>query len=203
VADSLWTETAQRLLERTASAEPTPGGGSVAMLAASFGVGLVIMALEVTRKRKDAPQGLDPLIAEGRRLLEATRRAADEDVEVFESYMAALRLPKASDEEKSRRREALAAAALRASEVPLAAARLCLSALALGARAAALAHAAIRSDVNAGALLLTAAGRAVLLNVDANLPSLADDTQRARLAGERSRCEAELCAGEAAALAER
>jgi formiminotetrahydrofolate cyclodeaminase len=200
MADSLWSDAAQSLLERTASAEPTPGGGSVGMLAGSFGAGLVLMALEVSRKRKDAAPGLDALLAEGRPLLEAARRSADADVEVFEAFMAALRLPKQSDEEKARRGAALQEASVRATEVPLEAAELCVRALELAERAAALAHRNILSDVAAGALLLCAAGRAVLLNVDANLGSLKDEARRARYAGERERCERELREREAAVL---
>lgn len=200
MADSLWSDAAQSLLERTASAEPTPGGGSVGMLAGSFGAGLLLMALEVSRKRKDAAQGLDALLAEGRPLLEAARRSADADVEVFEAFMAALRLPKQSDEEKARRSAAMQEASVRATEVPLEAAGLCARALELAERAAGLAHRNILSDVAAGAMLLCAAGRAVLLNVDANLGSLKDEARRARYAEERGRREQELREREAAVL---
>jgi hypothetical protein len=44
----LWVSTAEQLLQRTSSAEPTPGGGAIAAVTAAFGVGLVHMALEVT-----------------------------------------------------------------------------------------------------------------------------------------------------------
>lgn len=201
MADSLWSDAAQSLLERTASADPTPGGGSVAMLAGSFGLGLVLMALEVSRRRKHAPPAIDSLLAEGRPLLEAARRSADADVEVFDAFMAAMRLPKSSDDEKASRRSAMQDATVKATEVPLEAAGLCASGLDLAERAAGIAHANILSDVAAGALLLGAAGRAVLLNVDANLGSLKDETLRSRYKDERSRREAELREREAAVLA--
>lgn len=201
MADSLWSDAAQSLLERTASADPTPGGGSVGMLAGSFGLGLVLMALEVSRKRKDAAEGIDPLLAEGRRLIEATRRSADADVEVFDAFMAAMRLPKASDEEKARRRSAMQEATVKATEAPLEAAGLCAAGLDLAERAAAIAHENILSDVAAGAMLLAAAGRAVLLNVDANLGSLKDESLRTRYTDERTRRESELREREAAVLA--
>ncbi len=201
MADSLWSDAAQSLLERTASADPTPGGGSVSMLAGSFGLGLVLMALEVSRNRKDAPQGLDPLLAEGRPLLEAARRSVDADVEVFDAFMAALRLPKASDDEKARRRSAMQEATVRATEVPLAAAGLCASGLDLAERAAGIAHKNLLSDVAAGARVLAAAGRAALLNVDANLSGLKDEALRTRYTGVRTRRESELREREAAVLA--
>ncbi len=200
MADSLWADSAQGLLERTASADPTPGGGSVGMLAGSFGVGLVLMALEVTRKRKDAPEGIDALLAEGRPLLEAARRSADADVEVFDAFMAAMRLPKESDDEKQRRRAAMQEATVKATEVPLEAAELCLRALGLAERAAGLAHPNILSDVAAGSMLLAAAGRAVLLNVDANLGTLKDAERKERYAAQRNDREASLRDAEAAVL---
>ena len=200
MADSLWSDTAQSLLERTASADPTPGGGSVGMLAGSFGLGLVLMALEVTCKRKDAPAGIDALLEEGRPLLEAARRSVDADVEVFEAFMAAMRLPKASDDEKALRRAAMQEATVKATEVPLEAAGLCASGLELAERAARSAHTNILSDVAAGVMLLSAAGRAVLRNVDANLGSLKDEGLCARYSDERSRRESELRAREAAVL---
>lgn len=200
MADSLWADTAQGLLERTAGADPTPGGGSVSMLAGSFGVGLVLMALEVTRKRKDAPAGIDALLAEGRPLLEAARRSADADVAAFDAFMAAMRLPKQTDAEKTRRRDAMQEATEKATEVPLEAAGLCQQALGIALRAAGLAHPNILSDVAAGSLLLAAAGRAVLLNVDANLGTLKDAAKKERYGADRASREASLCQAETAVL---
>ncbi len=200
MADTLWADSALGLLERTASADPTPGGGSVGMLAGSFGVGLVLMALEVTRKRKDAPDGIDALLDDGRPLLESARRSVDADVEVFDAFMAALRLPKESDEEKARRRAAMQDATVEATEVPLEAAGLCLKALDLAARAAGLAHPNILSDVAAGSMLLAAAGRAVLLNVDANLGTLKDAERKERYTAQRAECETALREAEATVL---
>jgi formiminotetrahydrofolate cyclodeaminase len=200
MADSLWSDTAEGLLERTASADPTPGGGSVGMLAGSFGLALVLMALEVTRKRKDAPEGIDALLAEGCPLLEAARRSADADVEVFDAFMAAMRLPRQSDEEKARRRAAMQEATVKATEAPLEAAALCLAALDLASRAAGLTHPNILSDVSAGAVLLGAAGRAVLVNVDANLGTLKDAERKQRYASQRAECESSLRDAEAGVL---
>ena len=158
------------------------------------------MALVVSRKRADAAEGLDALLGEVRPLLEAARRSADSDVEVFDAFMAAMRLPKQSDDEKARRRTAMQRATVEATEVPLEAAGLCARALELAERVAGLAHPNILSDVAAGAILLAAAGRAALLNVDANLASLKDEERRARYTDERQRREAELRDRESAVL---
>ena len=185
---SLWDESAGALLERTASAAPTPGGGSVAALAGAFGAGLVAMAIEVTRGRNasvltDEREALAALIA-------GLRGAADEDREVFEAYMAALRLPKASDDERARRTEAKTQAARRATEAPLAAAARMRDALRLAEAVRGQVKKSVVSDVDAGADLLRGAVHAALRNVDINLPALPEEeregpaTERAALARE-------------------
>ena len=59
-----------------------------------------------------------------------------EDIAAFDSLMAAYKLPKATDEEKSRRAEAIQAGLERATEVPLECARACAHVVAMARRAA-------------------------------------------------------------------
>lgn len=174
-ADSLWGWGLAEFRDRTASADPTPGGGSAAMVAASIGLGLVLMALRVTARRADAdPLALAPLIDAGERRLAELSQHADADIAVFEGYMAALRRPRATEEEKAARRQALAQATVAATEIPLNAAQSVVEALDLARQAAQLAHSGIVSDVGAGAALLCGAVTAVLYSVDINLKSMAD-----------------------------
>ncbi len=188
---TLWTDTVEHLLNQTASANPTPGGGSISMVSAAFGLGLVIMALEVSNRRKNAPDGLSPLINEGRKILDAVRVSADADIDVFNTFMSALSLPKYTEEEKAQRKQAIQNATVKATEVPLSSARLCVAALDVATQAADIAHSNILSDVATGTLLLVAAGRGVLLNVDANLGSLRDRTLAEEYSQERATQEVE------------
>jgi len=192
MSKTLWTDTVEHLLDRTAGSDPTPGGGSISMVSAAFGLGLVLMALEITNRRKDAPDGISPLINKGRRILEAVRVSADEDIDVFNTFMSALSLPKVTDGEKAQRKQAIQEATVKATKVPIKSASLCVAALDLAAQAADLAHPNILSDVAAGTLLLVAAGRGVLLNVDANLGNLTDRILAERFANERATREIEL-----------
>jgi methenyltetrahydrofolate cyclohydrolase len=210
MSETLWTLTLRDFLSATASAQPTPGGGSVACVTAAYGLGLVIMALEISRKRKDVarPAEIDELIAEARPLLDLIAAAADADIAAFRDYMAALRLPKETGEQKRRRSTAMQEAVVRATESPLAAARLMVGALQLATRALPLTHAHVVSDVAAGAGLLDGALTAVLLNVDINLPGLTDtafqaecETARVHLAKEGAALAADLQRAAARALA--
>jgi formiminotetrahydrofolate cyclodeaminase len=191
--DTLWSGGLAAFRDATASSEPTPGGGSVAGVSATLGLGLVIMAIEISARRKDAarPGETAALIERARRLLDQLSADADADVHAFRAYMAALKLPKVTDEEKAGRKQALAAAGLRATETPLLAARHIIEALYLANAAEPLAHPHVVSDVGAGTALLEGALKAILFNVDVNLPSLADAAAKAAFAAERTALAAE------------
>ena len=185
MTDSIWTWGLAEFRDRTASADPTPGGGSAAMASAAIGMGLVLMALRVTEGKVDDKAALSPLIEGGDRLLAEVSGHADADIAVFEAYMAALKLPRGTDEEKAARRAALAEAAVAATEVPLNAAQSVLECLDLARQAAAVADQGILSDVAAGAALLNGAVTAVLYNVDINLKSVKDADTAADFAKSR------------------
>ena len=176
---SLWELSAGDLLDRAASGDPTPGGGSVAAIAGALGLGLVCMALEVSVRRADAGPEIGALLGRARTLLGALRAHPDADVAAFEGYMAALALPKVDADQKARRREAVQRAAHAATAAPLAAGHDLLAGLELADQATKLTHRSIVSDVGAGAHLLSAALQATLLNVDINLGSLPVEAREA------------------------
>ncbi|WP_052326633.1 cyclodeaminase/cyclohydrolase family protein [Deinococcus peraridilitoris] len=155
----------------------------MAAISGALGLGLVIMALEVSLRRKNADAALPRVLDNARELLTLLARDADEDVAVFEQFMAALALPKSSEAEQHRR-AALREAALAASRSPLAAAGRLVTALELAEQSAPLVARSIVSDVGAGAALLGGALRATLLSVDINLGQV-DEDQRRALAGAR------------------
>jgi len=182
---SLWDLSAAELRDRTASASPTPGGGSIASVAGTLGASLLVMAAEITQKSAADAAPLTAWLTEAREVLAVLSRHADRDVEAFEAYMAAAGLPKSTDAEKSARKAALGAAALGAANAPLDAARDMVRALDLGVRIASLTKKAVASDVLAGSDLLGGAVIAALRNVDVNLGAISDEGERKRLAEER------------------
>lgn len=187
-ADSVWTWGLAEFRDRTAEPNPAPGGGSAAMASAAIGVALIVMALRVTRDkaRSDAEiADLETLISSAEDLMARVSEFADTDIEAFEGFMEALRLPKATDDEKAARNEAIAGATVVATEVPLNAAAACLEGLDLAIRAEGMVGDMIVSDVGAGANLLHGALHAVLLNVDINTRGLKDPGAKADY--ERSR----------------
>jgi len=198
--ETLWSGSLADFCEATASGAPTPGGGSVAGVCGTLGMGLVIMALEISVKRKDAvePERTKGLIEKGRGVMKELRGDADADVRAFRAYMAALKLPKETEEEKQARREAMEGASRGATEAPLLAARHMVEGLRLADAAVSLTHAHVLSDVGAGAGLMEGALKAVLFNVDVNLPSLGDLELRRAMGEERAGLARE--GGEVAAM---
>lgn len=179
MSDSIWNLSLCAALDQTASANPTPGGGSIAPMSGAFGLGLVLMALEVSAKKQTpAAEAAAAALDEGRAYLTEISQFVDRDVAVFQSYMAALRLPKTTELEQAARDSARAAASLDAARTPLLAAEACLRALQFAKSAAPHVHKNVWSDLLAGADLLMGAIKAVLRTVDINLPALKDAATR-------------------------
>ena len=102
----------ERFLDRIASAEPAPAGGTVAAVAVAMAAGLVAMAARLAHEWPKAGDVVER--AEALRSRMATLALADEDA--YAKVMEALRLPPASPS-----RDAEVAAALSgAADVPLA-----------------------------------------------------------------------------------
>lgn len=172
VTDGLWDLSLAELRARTASASPTPGGGSVAAVTAAFGCALVLMALEITARRDPS---VGDAITAGKSLLDRLGSAADRDVELFEDYLRARRLPRATDGERAAREAAVAAASAAATEGPLTAASDAVEALEWAFSVLPVVTGAVVSDVRAGADLLLGSVLATLRGAEANLASLGDD----------------------------
>lgn len=159
----------------------TPGCGAAAAASAGMGLALVLKGLRITDgKHSDAERG--ELIARGDVQLAELGRYADEDVEAFNDYLAAVKRPHDTDDQRNARRRAIQAAAERANQVPLATAHSCLEALKLSGEALKKTADNLRSDTLAGGLMLHAALSSVLINVDANLASLHDVMERESMA---------------------
>jgi methenyltetrahydrofolate cyclohydrolase len=160
------------LLDRFASPDPTPGGGSAAALAGATGAALVAMVCAMPKTRTGADAEKERLAAAlgwAREAGQRLRGLVDEDSAAYDAVVAAYRLPKATDAEKAARKDAVAQAMSSAIAVPLRTAEACL--VVLRAASLALAH----GNPNASSDARTAGGLAwaglmgAALNVRINL----------------------------------
>ena len=168
---------AEPLLAAVAEPTPTPGGGSCAAVAGALAAGLGEMVARLSAAKKSQAQhtgALQQLAAEFAGLRARLQAAIDRDAASFEAVLAALRLPKSTDEEKQARQQAIERAAQRATEIPLEVAEAATAVLDSLGRLGPLSSPTMTSDVNTGAHLAVAALRGALENVRINLDSIRD-----------------------------
>ena len=166
-----------RYFDDAAAALPTPGGGSVAAVAAALASTMASMAAGFTAG-KEKFRAVEPEIQDVlRRLADLRGRLLDfahEDMAAYEAVMAAWRLPKNSDAEKAARAKAVLAAtkaSLGLVEHVLEAAK---EIVAISRRLAEIANPNLVSDVGVAAELALGAVRAARINVAVNLAGYAD-----------------------------
>jgi formiminotetrahydrofolate cyclodeaminase len=164
-------------VERLSSAEAVPGGGSASALAAALGASLVSMVsgLSTGRPKYAAYEETLTRCGEtGRALSAELLDLADRDAIAYAGYAAALKLPRGTDEEQAARRAAIHAAALLASEAPMACVNACTRLAAAAESLAGRSNVNASSDVLVAALLAEAAARGAAENVRINLPATGD-----------------------------
>jgi len=175
------------LLADFSSSTPTPGGGSASAMAAAVGAALLVMVAGMPKTRTNSDQERQELSEAGAKLTalrDQLARQIDEDSGAYDEVVAAYRLPRATDEEKAARKEAIQAALRHATRIPLQVMRGCSAALAEALRVARHGNRSAASDVGVAIVLLRAGLRGAELNVRINLDGLADKQAAAATAGE-------------------
>lgn len=167
-------------VDRAASAEPVPGGGSVAALCGALGSCMASMAANFTvGKKKFASveeemqqtlQAIEPL---RRELLECM----EQDSVAFGKIGAAYKLPKETEEQQAARKAAIQESLCGAMQSPLGVMRAAVKIMNLLPRLAEAGNPNLVSDTGVAAIFLEAAVRAAELNVAINLANIDDKTR--------------------------
>jgi formiminotetrahydrofolate cyclodeaminase len=193
---SFSNQSVQTFLDELASAEPVPGGGTVAALSGALGASLVAMVCRLTIGKKN----YESVSAEMQTILpraEALQRELTDlmqaDTDAYARVLDAYRLPKTTEEEKAARTQAIQAALQHAADVPLRVAECCAEVLSLARIVVDQGNQNARSDGAVGALMAHAGVRGAAYNVLINLQSIRDDAfvqeRRARVTILRSEAE--------------
>ncbi len=184
--DRLTDLPARTLIERLATSDPIPGGGSAAALAGAMGAALVHMVVSLTSGRPAAEVHEAALLEIGNAATTAQSdllRLTELDAIAYAAVVSARRLPRETELERQSRDVQMASAIREATMAPLETARRAADVLTLTERLAPMGNRNAISDVGVGALLAAAAMRGAALNVRINLPYLAaDDPLRAEAA---------------------
>jgi len=170
--------TVRTLVERLATSDPVPGGGSAAAMAGAMGAALVHMVVDLTVGRPAAE-------GQGKALTEIGHHAtqwqsellnlAELDANAYDAVVRARRLPRESERERATRSVQIGAALREATRIPLATARAASDVLELAERLTPIANRNAISDVGVAALLAVTALRGAALNVQINVPHLTSD----------------------------
>ena len=161
----------EQLLEKLASSAPTPGGGSVAGLAAAKAASLLQMVVGLTKG-----DTLQQLIPELKQSKEEALALANEDSQAFEKVMRAYRLAKNTDEEIKERRGQIQSALKAATIIPLQTMRVGLKLLKIATPVVEQGNPNAISDVGVAGLLAYSAIKGGYYNVLINLQSIKDQS---------------------------
>jgi formiminotetrahydrofolate cyclodeaminase len=168
----------QAYLDKLASADPEPGGGSVAALTGALAAGLVTMVTALTLGKEKFASVQDAVSAiEG----QAEKLRADltgfitADAEAYAKVAAAMKMPRDTEEQKKERAAFLQAALKGAATVPLQIAEAAAAVARLSSPAAEKGNPNAVSDAGVAVLLAEAAAQSAALNVKINLAWIEDD----------------------------
>lgn len=107
--------------DETASESPAPGGGSISAYVGSLGISLGTMVANLSSHKKgwdDRWEEFSNWAEKGQQYKNELLRLVDEDTRAFNQIMAAMGLPKGTDEEKTVRTKAIQDATKFAIEIP-------------------------------------------------------------------------------------
>ena len=174
--------TVREIVERLASSDPIPGGGSAAALAGAMGAALVRMVVTLSTRRAgqtDAARELIEIAAAAAMWQSELLNLAEVDANAYAAVVNARRLPRDTELERETRDVQVAAAVREATRAPLQTLRAAAAVMGLAERLAPLANRNAISDVGVGAMLATTSARGAALNVRINLPHVTDEELRA------------------------
>ncbi|MGH2384168.1 MAG: cyclodeaminase/cyclohydrolase family protein [Candidatus Limnocylindria bacterium] len=180
--------TVRTLVERLATSDPAPGGGSAAAVAGAMGAALVQMVVELTIGRP-AADGHEETLAEIRTAAAAWQseliNLAELDANAYDAVVRARRLPRDSELARHARSVQVDGAVREATRIPLATAQAASAVLDLAEQVAPIGNRNAISDVGVAGLLAVSSLRGAALNVQINLPYLtSDETLRNEAAAE-------------------
>ena len=161
----------------TASESPAPGGGSISAYVGALGISLGTMVANLSSHKvgwDDKVDYFSDIADEGQKLKDTLLDLVDADTHAFNKIMDAIRMPKASDEEKVARKVAMHAATVGAIEVPLKVMNVSLDSMNILKEMAENGNPNSVSDAGVGALCARTAVEGAALNVKINCSGFDD-----------------------------
>lgn len=195
--------TCKGFAHETASESPAPGGGSISAYMGALGAALGTMVANLSSHKAGWDSRWEEFsnwAEKGQAVMDRLLALVDEDTAAFDRIMAAIGMPKGSEEEKAARAAALEAATLYATEIPLKTMKAALEVFPIVKAMAEDGNPASVSDAGVGALAARSAVLGAGLNVRINAAGLADRAAAERLCSEAAEIAKQAVAAEAEVL---
>lgn len=176
-APKLMNMTCSAFADETASESPAPGGGSISAYMGALGVSLATMVANLSSHKPgwdDRWKEFSDWAEKGQSLKKELIHLVDEDTNAFNKIMDAFSLPKATDQEKTQRTEAIQTATKYAIEIPLRVMKTSFEAFKIIKAMAETGNPNSVSDAGVGALAVRSAIMGAFLNVKINASGLHD-----------------------------
>ncbi|MBT8374899.1 MAG: cyclodeaminase/cyclohydrolase family protein [Deltaproteobacteria bacterium] len=167
----------KEFLTKTASGSPVPGGGSVAALSACLAASLAEMVANLTIGKKgfEATQQQMKVIAQNAAdYRNQLINDIDRDSEAYNEVLSAFRLPKGSEQEENKRKQAIQDAFKNASLVPLGVAKNAFRIIELAEKVIKHGNKNAATDAAVAVMMARTAVLSALYNVKINLSSIKD-----------------------------
>ena len=188
----------------TASESPAPGGGSISAYMGALAAALGTMVANLSSHKAgwdDRWREFSDQADQGQQLVDRLLSLVNEDTNAFNRIMDAFKMPKSTPEEQTARAEAIEAATLYATEIPLATMEAAAAAMPLLLSMAQTGNPASVSDAGVGALAARSAVLGAQLNVRINAAQLTDRAKAEELLNRAADIAARAVADEATILA--
>ncbi|MGZ4056247.1 MAG: glutamate formimidoyltransferase [Bacteroidia bacterium] len=163
--------------DETASESPAPGGGSISAYIGVLGISLGTMVANLSSHKPgwdERWKEFSDWAEKGQHYKNELLKLVDEDTNAFNKIMSAFGLPKATDEEKKSRTQAIQDATKYATEVPFKVMTLCLDSMEVIKAMAETGNPNSVTDAGVGALCARSAVMGAFLNVKINAGGLTD-----------------------------
>ena len=167
----------KEFLAKTASNSPVPGGGSIAALSAAIAASLSEMVAHLTIGKKGyeaLEEEMQDIAKDAFQYRERLIRTIDKDSNAYNDVMAAIKLPKGTEQERNNREGAIQEALINATLVPLDVARDAFKIIDLAGKAVKQGNKNAVSDAAVAVMMARTAVLSALYNVKINLASIKD-----------------------------
>lgn len=185
--------------DETASESPAPGGGSISAYMGALAAALGTMVANLSAHKAgwdDRWEEFSNIAEEGRAIQDRLIALVDEDTDAFNRIMDVFAMPKKSDTEKAARAQAMEAATLYATQVPLRTMKSAYDTLDVLEKVAHQGNPSSISDAGVGVLAARAAVLGAQLNVRINASGLKDRVMADKLVAEAQQIADKTCARE-------